>query len=195
MPALAPLVAALMSLGLTARDLAALPPSGSRSSLRCTDQVCPIFNADRAPSMRVRQHGRCYGVYESYCVECGSAFLDTHLALICAGDARLTRAHTYPMAPSVARRRAYLSVWRLRLEYACAEMLVAGEAISTRAAIRRAQIPPKVRRRVAWAALARVADTYAALREERAAISFRVPDVIRGPEVPMLTMLERASTA
>jgi len=195
MPALAPLIAALMSLGLTARHLATLPPSGSRSSLRCTDQVCPVFNADQAHAMRVRQHGRCYGVYESYCAECGSAFLDTHLALTCTVGARLTRAHTYPMAPSIARRQAHLSVWRLRLEYACAEMLVAGEPISVRVAFQRAQIPPSVRRRIAWAPLVRVADDYAALVEARGAISFRAPNVIRGPDAPMLSAVEQVPTA
>ena len=121
--------------------------------------------------------------------------LDTHLALTCAGGARLTRAHTYPMAPSIARRQAQMSVWRLRLEYACAEMLVAGEPISVRVAFQRAQIPPSVRRRIAWAPLVRVADDYAALVEARGAISFRVPNVIRGPHAPMLSAVEQVPTA
>ena len=121
--------------------------------------------------------------------------LDTHLALTCAGGARLTRAHTYPMAPSIARRQAQLSVCRLRLEYACAEMLMAGEPISVRVAFQRAQIPPSVRRRIAWAPLVRVADDYAALVEAWGAISFRVPNVIRGPHAPMLSVVEQVPTA
>lgn len=189
MLALASVVAGLLVLELTPQHLAALQPSGSRSSVRCTDQVCPVFNADQAHNMRVRQHGRCYGVYESYCTACGSAFLDTHLALICAAGATVSRAHAYPLAPSVARRQGHLSVWRLRLEYVCAEMLVAGEPLVLQVALRRAQIPSSVKRRVAWTTLARVADDYAALRMKAIMPSFRVQDAMLSHETPAVVLM------